>query len=248
MSDERNPQEELTDSDFDIDSALASVASLSDALAEQEALEEAELQRLEAEAEAIEAEQIAREQAEQAQSAYVFTHPPMLILQRGYLASVVPALLLIFGGAWLTFALTSATVTWTALATSVAAASGLSLLGYWLTTGRWAQGALFGGLALLLNSGLLVYLAQSDVPGADGWPLLLTGVGLALAASAVLAPPLSRHQFMTGAVLIVAGLAGLALTTEALGQEMTDVIRDASPAILVALLVVFLLPLVARRA
>jgi len=231
------------ESGFDIDDALASVSSLSDVIAEQEAQEAAEKRREEAQEQAI-------AEAEKRREAYYFERPPATTLDRGQTASIVPALALMVSGAGLTFAFTTADeppqIGLVLLA--MAGAAGISLLSYWLSTERWSRGALFGGLAILGTGAILLLLAQTDDPGAAGWPLLISGLGAAIALSGVLSPPVQGRQVMAGLVLVVAGLAGLSVTLDVLDTDMLDAIQDFGLVILAVIAVLVLIPgLLARR-
>lgn len=240
MSDisEQTPDNSSDDS-LDIDAALASVASLSDAVAEHEAQEAAEEARIQA------AEHAAAE-AERRRSDYYFAAPPALTLRRGQLASVIPAFALIGVGIWLTFSLAS-DATPDALVVVLAAAGGvsLSLLAYWLSSERWSIGALFSGLLVAGLAGMLFYLAQSGTP--DQWPLLLVASG----GAAIVSGLLSRggRYLLIGLVLIAAGLAGTAATTGALSPDVTRLIDDYGLIALGVVAALLLLPsLFSRRA
>jgi hypothetical protein len=188
--------------DLDIDSALAAVSSLSDMIAEQEAQEQA----------------IAAAQAEQEAREAEFRNnpmpkPPLSSLQRGQLASVLPGLLLIAIGAWLTFTLTTATAPpppgiTTAVVTGAVA---LIFLAHWISTGRWSRGSLFLSIGLLLSAGVIAFLLQPASPGLGrGWPLLLAALGLTFILSAFLARPARRGFALPGFLMIVGGLVGVA--------------------------------------
>lgn len=227
---------------FDIDDALASVSSLSDVIAEQEAEEAAERRRQEEQEQAI-------AEAEKRREAYYFERPPAPVLVRGQTASVVPALLLMISGAWLTFAFTTADEppNLAIVLVMMAGAAGISMLAYWLSTERWSRGALFGGLAVLACGGVLLFLTQTDDPGTAGWPLLISGFGAAVVLSGLLAPPIQGRQIVAGLVLVVAGGAGLAVTTEALSADIVDLIDDFGLIVLVVLAGLLLLPGLIRR-
>lgn len=226
-----------SDDNLDIDAALASVASLSDAVAEHEAQEAAEDAR-------VQAEEQAAEDAERRRSEYYFAHPPVLKLRRGQLASVVPAFALIGLGIWLTFSLASGTTPQASvILLAVAGSAGLSLLAYWLTSERWSRGALFGGLALVALAGTVVYLGQESRP--DGWPLLLAALGAAMTVSGLLSP--GRRFVFGGLALIAAGIAGYIATTDALSPDVTRLIDDYGLIALGVIAVFASLPLLLRR-
>jgi hypothetical protein len=82
----------------------------------------------------------------------VFPQPPLSQLERGQAASVVPSLVLIGVGAFLTFLLTTKTplpsddfVGGLALV-----GMGISAMSYWLSSGRWSKGSLVVGIVLAL--------------------------------------------------------------------------------------------------
>lgn len=219
MSEETN----YPTSDLDIDAALASVASLSDVIAEQEAEEAAERAR-------------EREAAvERRRAGATFHRPPVMTLRRGGLASVVPALGMIAAGAWLTFALSTGAPSTGLVAVVLAALLGLTLLAYWLSSERWLNGALFGGLSLLFGSGVLVFLAQTNDPA--GWPLLLVAVGAALALST------RGRGLFAGVVVIVMGAVAYGVDALALPD-----LQPIAPVLLVVVLAVLFIPALLRHA
>jgi hypothetical protein len=230
----------LTDESIDIDAALASVSSLSDAIAEQEAQEAAEQARIDEERQRVEAEAAER-------AAYVFPRPPMLRLQRGQLTSVIPALVLIIAGAALTFALSAPDTTIDGPIVLLAAAGvlGVTMLAQWLTSGRWAGGALFGGLSLLVTVGVILFMVSSE--DFSAWPLLLSGIGVAAVASALLSQPLSRYQWFLGVGLIIGGAAGYAITADLLGDATDTLVPILGAIVLVAAVLIAIAPIVARR-
>jgi hypothetical protein len=232
--------------DIDIEAALASVASLSDVIAEQEAAESAEYARREESARKV-AEESARREA------YYLPRPPVLVLQRGQMASVIPALALIGVGAWLTFALTTRDEGETVKSGIfiIAALLGVcaSLLAYWLTARRWSRGAAFIALSALFVGGTLYYLAQDNAElGVDGYPLLISAVGAAAFLSALLSQPRDGNQIYTGLLAIVGGIAGLVITTDSLDQNIIDAIKTFGVvAVAIALVLVFAPGLIRRR-
>lgn len=230
---------------MDIEAALAAVSTLSDMLAEQEAAEQARIAQIEAEAQAAAERQARMEHPER-----FFPVPPLATLQRGQMASVVPALLLIGVGAWLTFTLTTTQTPPDAGVTASIALGGLglTLLARWLASGRWARGALFGGLALLLGAGILIVLLQPASPGLErGWPLLLCGVGVAAALSGLLAFPHDRRLLLPGLALLVAGIAGAGVLMGALGGEIVSLAASLWPVAAVIVALILLLPIVFRQ-
>jgi hypothetical protein len=229
---------------LDIEGALAAVASLSDILAEQEAAEQARLARAEAEAIAAAERQTRLEHPE-----LFFPMPPPATLHRGHIASVVPALLLILTGGWLTITLTIASPINPFLVAVVAIAGiAVTLFVHWLSSGRWARGALFFALLLLLMGVAIVYLVQPSAPGlVQGWPLLLLAVGGAFLLAGLIGQPVERRVLLPALAFAVAGLSALTVTTGALSSTLA--VAAASWWLLVALvvLVIWLLPVVFRQ-
>ena len=123
----------------DIDAALAAVASLSEMMPEREA------------------EAQARADSQQGTPTFVpeMPMPPLTTLKRGQLGSIVPALLLIGFGAWLTLTTTSGTPPDPLLVAGRDRRRdhAVTLLAQWIGTGRWSRGVLFFALLVLLVGG-----------------------------------------------------------------------------------------------
>lgn len=229
------------DEPLDIDAALASVATLDQALAEQQASENAA--RLRAEAEAKAAEEAARRRA-----AHYFPQPPPSQLARGQLTSVLPAFSLIAVGAWLTLTLASGQSPTAPLIGGVCAAvAGLALLLQWLTSGRWARGAGLAGFLLLAETGVLAFLAMPTGPNAAGWPLTIVAFGAALLLIALLGQPLDGRIGLLGAAVTAAGLVVFAQTMELTSLSLTRPAQVLLPISIGLGGVLLLLPLMARR-
>lgn len=218
----------------DIDAALAAVSSLSDLVAEQEAAEEA---RAEARRPTV--------------TAYKPTlpAPPLSTLKRGSLGSLVPALLLMGGGAWLTFTFTTgATVEPLLLTALVIGGIALSLLAQWLGTRRWSRGVLFAALLIAAVAGVIVFSLQpGGIDLVRGWPLLLVALGVALLLAGLLARPVERRAFVPALLLALAGALGLGFTGGYLPQDFLAIVTPYAPAGLVALAVVWAAPLLFKR-
>jgi hypothetical protein len=208
------------------DSALA-VASVSDAAAQREAEREFVLPAFEP----------------------ALPMPPMSRLRRGRLGSLVPALVLIALGAWLTLTTTAGTPPDPALVAG-AAVGGLvlTLLAQWIATGRWGRGYLFFALLIVLLAGILVFSTQ---PGGlslvRGWPLLVIAVGLAVILSGLLSRPVYRRLLQPGLLLVIAGLLGMIVTNNVLPQRLLTTAALWAPVVAVVVAVLWLLPLVFRR-
>src|SRR5690606_31981615 len=149
-----------------------------DMLAERDAAEIAERESIESERRAAEAE--AKRRAE-----HYFPRPPLVEIERGQMASVVPALLLIGLGAWWTFALTTLETPpgFGQMALGIMAVFGIVLIAYWLFSGRWSSGALFGGLTSLLGAGMIFSINQGIVDG--GYALLFLAPAIAMLLTAL---------------------------------------------------------------
>lgn len=231
--------------DLDIEGALAAVASLSDMLAEEEAAEQARLVQAEAQARTA-----AERQARLERPELYFPMPPSQSLQRGQTASVVPAVLLILTGAWLTFAFTTSSAPPDAALIAAVAAGGvaITLLVRWLSSGRWARGSLFFALVLLLSGVTIIYLFQPSAPGlVKGWPLLLVEVGLAFLLTGVMAQPVDRRLLLPAIALWVAGLAALAVTMGVIDNSLLAAASAWWPVTLLVVALLWLLPLVFRQ-
>ncbi len=230
---------------LDIAAALAAVSTLSDMVAEQEAAEQLRQSQAEAREQARVEAQTRLEHPEQ-----FFPVPPVMTLKRGQLSSVIPALLLIAAGVWLTFNLTTGqglpNAGW--LLGLGGGALGLMLLGRWLASGRWARGALFFGLALLLVSSLFIAFTQFNLLAlAQGWPLLVSAIGLAAMLTSGLAQPRDGRLLLPGLTLLVGGVAGLVVTLNLLDAAILSTAATAWPLALVGLVIIWLLPLIVRR-
>lgn len=227
--------------EVDLDAALAAISALDDILAEQEAAEQAELERQRAAEQALAERQARMERPEQ-----FFPMPPVMTMQRGRIDSVVPALVLIAIGAWLTLTLTSEGSLPAAPLLILAAVGGLSvtLLARWLASGRWALGLLFFALAGLLTGGLFVVLAQQgSLPVA--WPLLVAGPGAAFFLTGILAG--DRRLLPPGLLIVLCSLIGLVVTQGLLPGEIVTVAASLWPVVLGIILVLVLLSITGRR-
>lgn len=144
-----------------------------------------------------------------------FPHPPMSVLHRGQLASVIPALLLMGIGAYLTVIFTTSELT---LSPILIGSIGLSVLGVmfisqWLSSARWTVGNFFLGLAFLLVGLSSFYLTlPTNLSWVNGYPLLMTAIGLAFVITDVVVPS-GRPVWLMGLILAIIGLLGLVVTT-----------------------------------
>jgi hypothetical protein len=223
----------------DIDAALASVASLSDVLAEQ-ALE-SEIQTAEFTAVDLAPPAPVKPQARPR----LFPTPPASTLPRGSMASVVPALLLIGAGAWLTFAYSTNTPPEPVLIFAVALGGmALTLVARWVSAGRWARGTLFIVAALLLSALVLGFVAISGAM--QFYPLLLTAVGTAFWLTAQLARPRDLRLMFPGSLLVVSGIIGTVVTSGVLGTDLLNIAASFWYVPLIILAILWLIPLLRR--
>ena len=199
----------------DIDAALAAVASLSEIMPEREA--EAEV----------------RADARRGKPTFVpeMRMPPLATLKRGQLGSLIPALLLIGFGAWLTLTTTTGTPPDPLLVAAVIIGGiVLSLLAQWLGTGRWSRGALFFALLLLLAAGVIFFSLQPN--GLDflrGWPLLVVALGVAIVLAGLLARPFNGRLLVPGVLTVLAGVVGLTVTLGLIPPDITAMAIPLSP-------------------
>lgn len=222
---------------MEIDAALAAVASL-DILARPEDAESDDYSRS-AGSTPEEAELVPPEP---------LVLPPLSRMQRGEASSVIPALLLIGLGGWLTFALTTtgATLDPLLLLGGAGAVFGLALLGYWFSSARTAIGALFAGLLILVLGGAALLLAQPDLvlPGPTP-PLIVLLLGLVLLLTGLFAPrELARLRFL-GMLVVVSGLAAWAVGYDLIPADVQPLLNLLVIPALLLILVILLVP--ARR-
>jgi hypothetical protein len=239
---------------FDIDAALAAVGSLSDVIAEHEAEEAAEHARLEAlrqaEEERLEAKRREEEEYARWVASYDFARPPLTKLQRGQPASVIPALLLMLSGAYLTFTLTlSQTPPEPRIVLLiVCGVVGLTLLSHWISSGRWARGALFAGLAVLFGGASIFYLTlPNNLNTGSGLPLLVVALGLATLFSVLLSRPIIGRLIPVGLALIVGGGVMLGFTMGLLEPAVLTLISQFWYVPLIVVAVLMLTPVVVRK-
>lgn len=175
--------------------------------------------------------------------------PPMTRLRRGQLGSLVPALLLIGIGAWLTLTTTAGTPPNSMLVAAVAVgAVVITLLAQWIAAGRWGRGYLFFAMLILLVTGILAFSIQPNgLSLVRGWPLLIVVLGIAVIVSGVLSRPADQRLLPPGILLVTAGLLGVIVTSNVLPQRILAAMVPLGPAVLIVLALVWLLPLVFRR-
>ncbi len=235
--------------DFNIDEALAAVSRLDEIAASvrgDESIEAIETIDIDEEVVNVESsedeDQIAilddeseieeYEEVESQPTAYVeteFEHPPMMTLQRGQSASVIPALILMVIGAWLTISLTTGTLTLnaSALLPLIGIILGVVFLSQWIQSRRWSQGSFFTGVLLLLNSAVLFFLLQpNDYSLVNAWTLFILATGLAVILTGMLTQPSIPRLSIIGFLLILAGIVGFFATSGFLAPSISDVLAQ----------------------
>lgn len=230
---------------LDIEAALAAVSTLSDVIAEQEAVEQARIARIEAEAQAKAERQARLENPER-----YFPVPPLSTLKRGQLASIIPAVWLIGIGAWLTFSGTSLRVLpdTNLLITVILVGIGLTLLSRWMSSRRWARGSLFFGLLFIGEGALYYYLVQPGSFGLErGWPLFIAVIGLAMLLTHLFAVPRDLRLALPAFILLIVGIAGSLITLNLLPTDITFFAASVWPIAIVIIVLIWLLPLVFRQ-
>lgn len=254
--------------DLDIEGALAAVASLQDLSSEVEPeVDVSEEDVLDEEDESLEIQEFERIESDESDLAQseddsdqviesvinyensVFPRPSMSVLHRGQLASVVPAVLLIGIGVYLTFLVTTSSVILQpgVIVAILVGAIGAMLLAQWLSSARWAIGSFFIGILLLLTGGTLAYLIlPNNLSLMNGYPLLLTAIGTAFVITDIFVPS-GRRAWLIGLILAIAGLIGVATTTMLMGLAITDSARGLLLAVAIVIIIVFLIAPILRR-
>lgn len=188
-------------------------------------------------------EQLEQDEAERVQAILdnPMPLPEPLVLERGSLPGLLPALGLIGLGVWLTVANTTADgVPPPLIGAALVGLFALGLLLTWLNTGRWNRGALFLSIGGLLAAGTTVYVSNTlDATALP--PALVMALGSAFVLSGLFARPLSAPAMLAGLMLIVGGGVTLAYTMGLVPPLVTDSLRTGW--ILVAALVVLVLSL-----
>jgi len=248
--------------DLDIEGALAAIASLQDLTREAEpeiededtasdddeddSLDIQEFERVESDEE-VEPEPIP--EAEPVTDYGTFPRPPVSTLHRGQLASVVPALLLIGIGGYLTFIVTTSETGFNPalIAAVLVGGIGAMLLAQWISTSRWAIGSFFIGVLLLLTGGTAAYLViPNNLNLTDGYPLLITAVGTAFVITDIFVPS-GRRIWLIGLILAIAGLAGVATTTTILDTGIAQTLGGLLPVAIIIIVVLLIAPILRRQ-
>lgn len=246
--------------DLDVEGALAAIASLQELTrtdeleavaegSEDDAPEIDEFERIDADdADAQEAEP-ALNTREPTHYDTVFPRPPLSVLHRGTLASIVPAILLIGIGVYLSYMLLSAqeAVNPTLIAGISAAGLVAILFAQWISSARWALGSFFIAVLLLLIGGTSAYLVlPNNLSLMQGWPLLITAAGTAFVISDLFVPT-GRRLWLIGLILAISGLAGTVATSNFLDESIQQAIRALWPVALIIVVVLLIAPLLRRQ-
>lgn len=216
--------------DVDIDAALAAVDTLGEVVA-------AEQERKREEADRREAQRRADEEYRRWAESYVFRRPGMIRVQGGRVVTILPAVALMAIGAVLTLATASGQpMPWQTLFAAASAGISVSLLSYWLASGRWARGALFAALAVAIM-GLWVF--ADSLPDVElTWRLPVIALGAAFAITGLIGRPRSSIWMMVG--------SGIAIGAAILPFLSQPTLQRFGPFILAAAAVLALLPAVLR--
>ena len=179
-------------------------------------------------------------------------YPEIFSLRRGQIASVVPALLLIGLGAWLTFITTTADETAPQIdpmlvLIALVGVLSIGLLSHWWTTHRWARGSFFLSMTLLAVGAVAFYLVQpGDISLANGWPLLIGGVGVALILTGLLTQPRSGSMAAFGVMVALLSGAATSVTAALLPADVLSLAADAWPVAAVIAVLLLLVPVIRR--
>lgn len=216
--------------EVDIDAALAAVDTLGAVVAAEQA-------RKREEADRREAQRRADEEYRKWAESYVFRRPGMIRVQGGRVVTILPAVALMAVGAVLTLATTSGqALSLSALAAAASAGISVSLLSYWLASGRWARGALFAALLVAIAGAWTFILSLPDVN--LPWTVPFAAGGAAFALTGLLGRPRTLSWILVG-LGVIAGV----LILPALSQPT---LINAAPFVLGVAAVLALLPIVLR--
>lgn len=249
------------DSDFDVDAALASIAALSDLGADEDdedADDEDDFERDDEDSYENEYEDYESQPYNKQENAAdvvpvratvkPVNAPPIYDFSRGQLASIVPALALMIYGAWLTFALsTDAVPTLTKAVVFALIAVGISMLGYWFSSGRSASGAAMVGLLLISIPATLYFINANDLLGNDGWPLIVVAVGAAQFLSSILSKGSTARSGFTGLLMMLMGGFAYALTSNTLDFDVDQSADILLPVLGVVAVILLIAPLLPRK-
>jgi hypothetical protein len=224
---------------LDIDAALASVSSLSEMIVEREPAEPDERVRTQV-----------LEERPPVRARRMLAEPPSITLRRGQPASVVPALIFIGVGAWLTFAMSAPGSVSASPALVTAVLGGaliVTLLAQFVTSGRWSRGVFFFAVLALLVGGALYYQSMSPATAALTAPLILLAVGVAFALTGFMARPTDRRLLLPGAAFVMLAALALVIALGVLPVPLTSQMTPFWPIVVAVLALIWLLPVVFKR-
>lgn len=239
----------------DIDSALAALASLQDLAFQEEAYSDEEYAPLEDVPDSDEARAFIAPTPSTGQWATVVvpavsrpawtapltdsSRPPLLTLERGQAASIVPAVFLIAAGAWGVFLVATGSAFPLGQLPALALGSlGIVLLVLWASSGRRSDGSLFGGLVLLALGAAVGFLTQTESWG-QNYALLATALGAACLISSFGIAAYRRWLLLFGIGLILGSMGLFAAVSQRLMPQIVTLV----PVVLIAAIV---LPIVLR--
>lgn len=233
---------------MDIDAALAAVSQLN--LLTQDEVEDRDIDDAEYR-DLAPGDQIQPFQRDSEPAHYVeFVQPREMTMSRGQLASVIPALVLIVLGGWLTFTLTTSGQAPSVglLVPILMIAGGVIFLSQWLTSERWARGSFFFGSVLILIGAVQLYLGQvNPMDASNGWALWIVAIGLALFVTGLMTQPKLPRLSIMGVLVIVAGGIGYAITSGLIPAEVTGLVSNFWMVGAVIAVILLLAPLLRRR-
>lgn len=243
--------------DFDVEGALAAVASLHELAApdEIEAVDDdvpdiEEFERIGSDEDELAQEsETALDAIEPNTYDSIFPRPPVSVLHRGQLASIIPAILLIGIGGYLAFLMmgTQEALNPATIAPIAIGGFAVILLAQWISSARWAMGSFFIAALILLIGGTAAYLVlPNNLSLAQGWPLLFTAAGTAFVISDLFVPS-GRRLWLVGLILAISGLAGTVATSNLLGEGVQQVIGTLWPVAIIIILVLLIAPVLRRQ-
>ncbi len=253
----REAQASALGGDFDVDAALASIATLSDLGIDDDSDDEDDFEPDDASSDDQIGEEINPDGPEdefgvpdisRSRAAAQINVPPIYDFSRGQLASIVPALALMIYGAWLTFVLSSdAAPSLTEALVFALIAIGASIFSYWLSSGRLANGAGMIGLSLIIVPASLYFITINDTLGVEGWPLLIVAVGIAQFLSSILSRGTVVKGGFTGLLLMLMGGFAYMLTSQTLDFDIDKNAEVLLPVLGVFAVILLIAPLLPRR-
>jgi len=174
-----------------------------------------------------------------------FIAPPLTVLRRGQAASALPALLLIAVGAYLTFALSSNSLT---LTTPLILGGGIGILSvlmltYWWTSKRWSQGSLLIGTVGLAIFFSTLLLEQGLFGGVgSGWYVYVVAIAIALTLTGILGYMHNASLIFAGVILAWIGIVTAFVLLGVIPNEIINVFANLAPIVIVVVLVILIVP------